>query len=170
MKWYWHLSIPLGYSAAAASFGYWLPHDNPALAGSTAYGAASFVLVAGALIHVVASQIALNPRLSHHVRALRASHDDLKSELAATEAKMAELTVLASDGDVARSNNEIVSEMRVLRSLLTHLNVKRGQRGTNGEERRAVQFDTASANDPTEVAGAGRRVGNHQARPARELV
>ena len=139
--WFAHLFLIGCYAALAAIVARELPAFAPDLPPYGTYAAAAFVFVAGALAHIAAAQVTVSRRLGRDVRALTAAHDALRGS---TEAKIADLTVLASDGDVARSNAEIVSEMRVLRSLLTQLNVKRGMRAANatGTAKRDVLSNT----------------------------
>jgi len=139
--WFAHLFLIGCYAALAAIVARELPALVPDLPSYGAHAAAAFVFVAAALAHIAAVQVAVSRRLGRDVRVLTTAHDALRGS---TEAKIADLTVLVSDGDVARSNAEIVSEMRVLRSLLTQLNAKRGMRAANatGTAKRDVLSNT----------------------------
>ena len=95
------------------------------------YSAGVLLFLLLALIHFAASQFIINLRLQREIGRLAYDHQEMVVNVAATRHEVSELSSLASDGNVARSNSEIVSEMRVLRSLITQLPGQRGQSGAN---------------------------------------
>lgn len=95
------------------------------------YGAGVILFLVLALAHFAIAQLILNIRLRREIEYIAYEHQEMADNFATTRREVGELSTLASDGDVARSNSEIVSEMRILRSLITQLNVKRGKGGAN---------------------------------------
>ena len=95
------------------------------------YGAGVLLALLLALLHFAIAKILLNIRLRREIEYIAYEHEEMADTVAEARREVSELSTLASDGDVARSNSEIVSEMRVLRSLITQLNTSRGKGGAN---------------------------------------
>ena len=95
------------------------------------YGAGALLFLLLSLAHFAIAQLLLNVRLRREIEYIAYESQEMADHVATARREVSELSTLASDGDVARSNIEIVSEMRILRSLITQLNVKRGQGGAN---------------------------------------
>ncbi|MDA0261049.1 MAG: EAL domain-containing protein, partial [Proteobacteria bacterium] len=104
-----------------------LPQSDP-LVG---YGAVGLLFLLLAVAHFAIAQIVLNINLRREIEYIAYEHQEMAKAVAGARREIEELSTLASDGDVARSNSEMVSEMRILRSLITQLNVRRGQGRAN---------------------------------------
>lgn len=112
---------------AAGEFALRFPEASTVVAYGV--GVALFLLLA--LLHFAVAQIVLNIRLRREIEYIAYEHQELVDNVDTARREVSDLSDLASDGDVARSNSEIVSEMRVLRSLITQLNTRRGHSGAN---------------------------------------
>ena len=110
------------------------------------YGAGVLLLLLLALLHFAIAQVILNTRMRREIEYIAYEHQEMADTVATARREVNELSTLASDGDVARSNSEIVSEMRVLRSLITQLNTRRGHGGANrtGTAKNDALTDTTS--------------------------
>ena len=127
---------------AAGEFALRFPEASTVVAYGV--GVALFLLLA--LLHFAVAQIVLNIRLRREIEYIAYEHQELVDNVDTARREVSDLSDLASDGDVARSNSEIVSEMKVLRSLITQLNTPRGHSSANrtGTAKNDALTDTTS--------------------------
>jgi cyclic-di-GMP phosphodiesterase, flagellum assembly factor TipF len=151
-----HLAIFLCYAAGAAAlalFGtQWLPLSGPEAAAGLGLAA----LLGGGLLHEVYSRLGREAFLAEKLLGLRHAQGEALEELNWTRRELAVLReALESVGGISRSGksvDEVISEVKVLQSLITRL-AKSSKAPVQGQEGRAGGPAMA---DPTRRPEAGK--------------
>ena len=153
-----HLAIFLCYAGGAAAlalFGpQWIPADLPLAGREAAIGLGLAALIGGGLLHEVYARLGREGFLAEKLLGLRLAQGEALEELNWTRRELAILReALESAGGVSRSGksvDEVISEVKVLQSLITRL-AKSSKAPPAGEPGKAVGPSMA---DPQRRAGA----------------
>ncbi len=112
-----HIAIFLIYASATTTAGFGLPELTGTVAPETAWTAAALIFVAGALAHEVIARRMERLDLFEELYDLRGVHEKAAGELTTMRDKLDRLYGIEKRG-------ELVTEIRMVRSLLTRLESK----------------------------------------------
>jgi cyclic-di-GMP phosphodiesterase TipF (flagellum assembly factor) len=135
-----HIVIVISYAFVAAAVAFALPETVAGVDRATGFMAGATVFVGSAVLHEVFARRMDTDELSEELHEVRASYADVLDELKAVHRKL--VRIEANDG---RTDDDILAEMRVLRSLLGKLAERPGDAKpkVGFAKRAAANTDTA---------------------------